>query len=57
MKLKNLLLAFPLKFPLLFALVFGVHSLTGLSDWWCIPIAFVLDMMYYFGENIRRGEE
>jgi fatty acid desaturase len=56
MKLKNLLLAFPLQFPLLFALVFGVHSLTGLSDWWCFPIAFVLDMMYYFGENIRRGE-
>jgi len=56
-KLKNLLLAFPLQFPLMFALVFGVHFLTGLSIWWCIPIAFVLDMMYYFGENIQRGGE
>jgi hypothetical protein len=57
MKLKNLLLAFPLQFPLMFALVFGVHFLTGLSIWWCIPIAFVLDVMYDAGENIRRGEE
>lgn len=56
MKLKNTLLAFPLQFPLMFALVFGVHYLTGLSVWWCVPIAFVLDMVYYFGENIRRGE-
>lgn len=54
--LKNILRAFPLQFPLMFALVFGVHSLTGLSLVWCVAIAFVLDMMYYFGENIRRGE-
>jgi hypothetical protein len=56
-KLKNLLLAFPLQVPLMSALVFGVHFLTGLSIWWCIPIAFVLDVMYDAGENIRRGEE
>jgi hypothetical protein len=55
MKLKNLLLAFPLQVPLMFALVFGVHFLTGLSIWWCVPIAFVLDVMYYAGENVRRG--
>jgi hypothetical protein len=55
MKLKNLLLAIPLQFPLLFALVFGVHSLTGLSIWWCVSIAFVLNVMYDAGENIRRG--
>jgi len=28
-----------------------------LSIWWCVPIAFVLDLMYYFGENIRRVDE
>ena len=56
MKLKNTLLAFPLQFPLFVVLVFGVHNLTGLSIWWCVPISFVLDWMYYFGENIRRGE-
>ena len=56
MKLKNLLLAFPLQVPLMFAVVFGVHFLTGLSIWWCYPIAFVLDVMYYAGETIRRGE-
>jgi hypothetical protein len=55
MKLKNTLLALLLEFPLMFALVFGVHVLTGLSVWWCVPIAFVLDLMNYFGENIRRG--
>lgn len=56
MKLKNTLLAFPFQFPLMFALVFGVQCLTGLSIWWCVPIAFALDMMYYVGENVRRGE-
>ena len=56
-KLKDLLLSFPLQVPLMSALVFGVHFLTGLSIWWCIPIAFVLDVMYDAGENIRRGEE
>ncbi len=54
MKLKKILLAAPLQIPLMFAVVFGVHFLTGLGILWCIPIAFVLDMMYYFGENIRR---
>ena len=57
MKLKNTLLAFPLQFPLLVALVFGVHFLTGLSIWWCVPIAFVLDVMYDAGETIKRGGE
>lgn len=56
MKLKNILLALLLQSPLLYVLVFGVHFLTGLSVWWCVPIAFVLDMMYYFGENVRRGD-
>ena len=56
MKLKNILLASPFQFPLFVAVVFGVHSLTDLSIWWCVPIALVLDLMYYFGENIRRGE-
>tara|TARA_B110000503_G_C6947322_1_gene329510 strand:- start:63 stop:236 length:174 start_codon:yes stop_codon:yes gene_type:complete len=57
MKLKNLLLAFILQFPLLVAVVFGVYFLTGLSIWWCYPIAFVLDFMYYAGETIKRGGE
>jgi len=57
MKLKNLLLAIPLQFPLLFVLVFGVHFLTGLSIWWCVSIAFVVNVMYDAGENIRRGGE
>jgi hypothetical protein len=56
-RLKNLLFVLPLQLPLLFALVFGVHFLTGLSIWWCVPISFVLDLMHYIGENIRRGEE
>jgi hypothetical protein len=29
----------------------------GLSIWWCVPIAFVLDVMYDAGENIRSGGE
>jgi len=57
MKLKNLLLAFPLQVPLMSALVFGVHFLTGLSIWWCVPIASVLAVMYVAGEKIGSGEE
>ena len=57
MKLKNTLLAYILQFPLLYFLVFGLHNLTDLSIWWCVPIAFVLDLMYYFGENIRKVDE
>lgn len=56
MKLKNTLLSYILQFPLSFALVFGVYFLTGLSIWWSVSIAVILDLMYYFGENIRRGE-
>ena len=56
MNLKNTLLAYILQFPLLYVLVFGVHNLTDLNIWWCVPISVVLDWMYYFGENIRRGE-
>ena len=56
MKLKNILLALLLQSPLLYVLVFGVHNLTDLNIWWCVPISVVLDWMYYFGENIRRGE-
>ena len=54
MKLKNLLLAFPLQVPLMFAVVFGVHFLTGLSIWWCVPITIAIVFMYNFGENIRK---
>ena len=57
MRIRNILLAYILQFPLAFALVFGVHFLTGLSIWWCVPIAFVLDLMYYVGENIRKVDE
>lgn len=55
MKLKNILLSLLLQSPLLYVLVFGVYNLTDLNIWWCVPIAVVLDWMYYFGENIRRG--
>jgi hypothetical protein len=56
MNFKNILLAFILQLPLAFVLVVGVHCLTGISLLWCVPIAFVLDMMCYFGESIRRGK-
>ena len=55
MKLKNLLLALPLQVPLWFVSGLGVYYLTGRSIWWGVPIAFVLDLMYYAGDNIRRG--
>jgi hypothetical protein len=56
MKLKNTLLSYILEIPLLYVLVFGVHNLTDLNIWWCVPIAFVMNLLYDAGERIRRGE-
>jgi hypothetical protein len=56
MKLKNTLLAFPLQIPLIFVLIFGVRFLTDLNIWWCVGIAYVLVLLYDFGETVRRGE-
>jgi hypothetical protein len=56
-QLKTLLLGFLFQFPLIFTLQFGVHFLTGLSMWWCLPISFVLIVMYDFGGVIMWGEK
>lgn len=56
-QLKTLLLGLPFQFPLIFTLQFGVHFLTGLSILWCIPISFVLCLMYDVGDKIMRREE
>ena len=45
-KLKNLLRPVPYHIPLLVILAQAVHILTGLSILWCVPIAFVLVVMY-----------
>ena len=50
--LEDLLLSFPFQIPLMFTLVLGVHFLTRLSIWWCVPISFVLNIMYDIGERI-----
>jgi hypothetical protein len=56
-KLKNFLLTLSLQAPLMVVLVFGVHFLTGLSILWCVPIAFVLNVMYDVCERIRGDED
>ena len=56
MKLKNILLTYILQVPLLYVLVFGVHNLTDLSIWWCVLIAFGINVLYDFGEHVRRGD-
>ena len=56
MKLKNILLAMPLQFPLSFVLTFGVRNLTDLNIWWCVLIAFGINVLYDFGEHVRRGD-
>jgi hypothetical protein len=45
-QLKNLLRPVPYQIPLLVLLVEAVHILTGLSILWCVPIAFVLVVLY-----------
>jgi hypothetical protein len=44
---KTLLLGFLFQFPLIVALQNGVRFLTGLGILWCVPIAFVLVVMYF----------
>ena len=56
MKLKNTLLAFPLQFPLLFVLTFGVRNIIDLNIWWCVLIAFGINVLYDVGEIIRRND-
>ena len=46
-QLKNLLRPVPYQIPLLVLLAEAVHYLTGLSILWCVPIAFVLVVMYF----------
>ena len=46
-QLKNLLRPVPYQIPLLVLLVEAVHFLTGLSILWCVPIAFILVVMYF----------
>lgn len=57
MKLKNTLLAFPFQFPLLYVLTFGVKNLADLNIWWCVLIAFGINVLYDVGENVRRHNE
>jgi hypothetical protein len=45
-QLKNLLRPVPYHLPLLVLLTQATHILTGLSIWWCVPIAFVLVVLY-----------
>ena len=45
-QLKNLLRPVPYHLPLLVLLGEAVHIVTGLSIFWCVPIAFVLVVMY-----------
>jgi hypothetical protein len=45
-QLKNLLRPVPYQIPLLALLVEAVHFLTGLSILWCVPIAFILVVLY-----------
>jgi len=47
LQLKNLLRPVPYQIPLLALLVEAVYILTGLSILWCVPIAFVLVVMYF----------
>ena len=56
MKLKNTLLAFPFQIPLLYVLTFGVKNLADLNIWWCVLIAFGINVLYDVGENVRRGD-
>lgn len=52
----NTLFSFLFQYPLLFVLCYGVKILTGLSVWYYAPIAFVLVLMYDFGENLRKRD-
>ena len=43
-----------LKYPLYAVLLLGIKLITGLSVWWCIPIAVILLLSYTIGDEMTR---
>ena len=44
-----------LQFPLFAVLCLGLGVITGLSTWWCIPIAVMFLVSYDIGYEMTRG--
>ena len=45
----KLFISFLLQFPVCFLLGVGLKVMTGLSNWWCIPIAAILLLIFIKG--------
>lgn len=43
-----------LQFPLYVGLPAGIKVITGLSNWWCIPITVILLLSYIIGYEMTR---
>lgn len=50
------IIQFILQFPTYYVLVNGLAALTGLSDWWCVPICVAIVISYDIGEMIKRED-
>ena len=51
----KLFIAFLLQVPVCVVLCLGLSKITGLSNWWCIPIAVILLLSYDIGSEMTRG--
>ena len=51
----NYLISFILQLPLYYFLSIGIITLTGLNQWWAIPIVVLIGLMHDLGEIIRKG--
>jgi len=52
----NYFISFIFKYPIYYVVVNGLAALTGLSVWWCVPIATVIVLSYDIGEKIMERD-
>ena len=45
-----------LELPVCVVLGVGIKVITGLSNWWCIPIAVILLLSFIKGYEMTRGD-
>ena len=47
-------ISFLLELPVCVVLNFGLKVITGLSNWWCIPITVILLLIFIIGYEMTR---
>ena len=48
-------ISYLIQYPVCVVLGVGIKVITGLSYWWCIPIAAILLLIFIIGYEMTRG--